>query len=458
MNKDIKLVLDYIENNQDRFLEELKDFLRFPSVSTKTSHKQDIKNCADWICEQFKSMGIENVWQNEEYGNPLVLVDYKVSEDKPTLLIYGHYDVQPEDPINLWKTPPFEPDIRDGKIYARGAADDKGQVFIHIKAVESYLKAHGSLPINIKFIIEGEEESGSEAIDKYVKTHQDVLKCDAVLISDTGWFAPNYPTLSYGLRGIAVFEMTLTGPNRDLHSGMYGGAVANPLIELSKIISNLFDADGKITVPGLYDNVLPITEVEKAEFAKLPFDRKEYMEDLEIKGEGGESEYSIVEKVWMRPSLDINGLFGGYIEEGHKSIIPSIATAKISIRLVPNQTFEEINQKFKEYIESVVPASMKLSMNVHHGANPVVVDINNDYIKKAQAALTKAFNTSVGFTREGGSIPIVELFSNELHCPVVLMGFGLDSDNIHSPNENFVLSNFFGGIKAVSHYFEELAY
>lgn len=456
-NFEIEKVINYIEDNQDRFLEELKDFLRFPSVSTTTTHKKYIKDCANWLVDHFKSIGVTDVKLNEEFGNPLVLVNYIVDPAKPTLLIYGHYDVQPEDPINLWTSPPFEPVVKDGKIYARGAADDKGQVFIHIKAVESYIKTFGSLPINVKFIIEGEEESGSEAIDEYVKTYTDTLKCDAVLISDTGWFAPNFPTLSYALRGIAVFEMKLTGPNRDLHSGMYGGAVANPLIELSKIISGLFDKDGKITVPGLYDNVLPITQAEKVELAKLPFDRTEYMEDLNIGGEGGEKEYSIVEKVWMRPSLDINGLFGGYTEEGHKSIIPSIATAKISIRLVPNQTFAEINEKFRKYIESQIPESMKLSLKVHHGANPVLVNVDNEYIKKAQISLKNAFNVEAGFTREGGSIPIVELFSNHLKVPVVLMGFGLDSDNIHSPNENFVLSNFFGGIKAISYYFKELA-
>lgn len=456
---DFNKVIDYLENNHQKFLEELTEFLRFESISTKNEYQKEVVNCANWLEEHLKSIGLQKVWQNTEFGNPLVLAEHFVSENKPTILLYGHYDVQPVDPVNLWDSPPFAASIRDGKIFARGVADDKGQVFMQIKVLEAFIKVYGTMPVNIKIIYEGEEESGSEAIERYVENFSSQLKSDAVLVSDTGWFSPELPSITYALRGIVVFEMILRGPNRDLHSGMYGGAIGNPLIEISKIIAQLFDTNGKIAVPGLYDNVLPITEVEKAEFALLPFDKDAYLEDLGVegKGVGGENNYSILEKVWMRPALGVNGLFGGYIEQGHKSIIPSQATAKISMRIVPNQTVEEVVQKVRTYIESLVPKSMQLEFIERHGANPVIIDRSNPYIQKALLSLEKSFQTKAIFMREGGSIPIVGLFTRHLEIPVVLMGFGLDSDNIHSPNEHLRLKNFFGGLKAIACYLNEIS-
>lgn len=447
----------YFEQNHDRFLEELMMFLRFPSISTKASSKPDIIDCANWLVRNMNDAGIESKIIETE-SNPLVYGQWLgAGADAPTVLVYGHYDVQPEDPIDLWHSKPFEPEIRNGKIWGRGTADDKGQVFTHIKAAEAHLKTFGKLPVNLKFIIEGEEESGGEAIEAFLYNHADQISCDTVMISDTEWFAQGLPSITYSLRGIAVVQLNVWGPNRDLHSGTYGGAVANPVNELCKIIAAMHDENGKITIPGFYDNVLELSAEERQEFAALPFDLEKYKEDLAVKELSGEKGFSTLEKVWARPTLDLNGMFGGYIEEGHKSIIPSYAHAKISMRLVPNQEPEEIIEKFTKYVKTLVPDSIKVEVVNHHGGNPVIVSKKSKGVEAAKIALERAFSAKSVFMREGGSIPIVGLFEEKLNAPVVLMGLGLDTDNIHSPNENMDLDNFFGGIKASAYFLEEMA-
>lgn len=450
-------VLDYIEKKKGKHLNELIEFLRFRSISSKSEHKEDMIRAAEWLANNMKDVGIENVKIVETKGHPIVYGDWlKAGEDKPTVLVYGHYDVQPVEPLDLWVNDPFEPTIRDGKIFARGSADDKGQVFTHIKAVESYLQTVGFLPVNIKFLIEGEEEAGSSNLDDFIISNKEMLGADLALISDTEWFAKGMPTICYGLRGITFFEMTLIGPNRDLHSGTFGGAVDNPINVLASIISKLKDEYGRITVPGFYDDVQELSMSERKEFEKLPFEIEEYKKDLGIREVYGEVGYTTLERVWIRPSLDVNGIFGGYTGEGAKTVLPSRATAKISMRLVPNQKADDIAKKVENYIKQLVPPTMKLEMQVLHGGNPVVVPIDSKAIKAAEKALHKAFHKDVVYMREGGSIPVTELFQDVLNAPPILMGLGLPSDNIHSPNENFEIENFFGGIRASAYFFDEI--
>lgn len=451
-------VLDYIETNQDNFLEELKEFLRFPSVSTRQRNKQDVLDCADWLKKNILNSGFENAEIIETSGHPIVYAEWMgAGEDAPTVLVYGHYDVQPEDPIDLWDSPPFEPTIRDGKLYGRGTADDKGQVFTHVKGAEAHLAANGKLPVNVKLLIEGEEESGSTALMEFLPKNTEKLACDAILISDTSWFADNIPSIVYSLRGIAVIEVTVKGPNRDLHSGQYGGAVPNPVNVLCNMISQLHDEDNKVTIEGFYDNVRELSEEEINTLESLPFSEQEYMKDLALKGLTGEKGYSTILRASSRPTLDVNGMFGGYTDEGHKSIIPSSATAKISMRLVPDQTWKEITKKAEEHIKSIAPDYVQVEVNTHHGGNPVIAATDSPGVKAAKTALEKAFGYDAVNMREGGSIPIVEMFQSELDAPAVLMGLGLDSDAIHSPNEKFNLANYFGGVKAAAVFLEEFS-
>ena len=444
--------------NNEKFLNELIEFLKFPSVSTRERNKVDVQNCANWLRENIKSSGFDSVEVIETSGHPIVYAEWlRASEDAPTVLIYGHYDVQPEDPIDLWKSPPFEPTIRDGKLYGRGTADDKGQVFAHVKGAQVHFEKNGKLPVNVKLLIEGEEESGSTALMEFLPKNADKLKCDTILISDTSWFADKIPSIVYSLRGIAVIEMTLKGPNRDLHSGQYGGAVPNPANELCKLIAKLHDEKGKVTIKGFYDNVEELDVKEATQLESLPFDEKEYMDELELKGLTGEEGYSTVLRSSSRPTLDINGMFSGYTDQGHKSIIPSTATAKISMRLVPNQTWKEITDKAISHIKSLVPDYLEIEIKAHHGGNPVITPIDSPSVKAASTALETAFGYKTVNMREGGSIPIVEMFQSKLNAPAVLMGLGLDADNIHSPNEKFDLSHYFGGIKASAIFLDEFA-
>lgn len=443
----------YIEKNKETFLNHLIEFLQIPSISSRSEHKEDVRQCANWLVEHIKAIGGENAKIYETAGHPIVYADFIRHENAPTILVYGHYDVQPVDPLELWETNPFEPTIKENKIFARGASDDKGQLFIHLKAFESILKTTGTFPINIRFLFEGEEEAGSNHLDDFIEKNPELLKCDSVVISDTEWFDFGLPSICYALRGISFVEIKVKGPNRDLHSGSFGGAVDNPAEVLAYILSRLKDRYGRIAIPGFYDKVLELTSEERQEFARLPFDEKEWHKSIGIKQGFGENGFSILERVWARPTLEINGIYGGYTGEGAKTIIPSEASAKISMRLVPNQAADEITSLFVEYVKKIAPPTVELEIIPLHGGNPVITPIDTIWMQKAKSALQMAFGVEPVFIREGGSIPVCETFQRVLGAAPVLIGFGLPSDNIHSPNENFSLDNFFGGIKAIANYY-----
>ena len=451
-------ILNYLEGQKGKQLEELFEFIRFESISSEPDKAEVIRNTANWLCEHIKSIGFEKVEICETGGHPLVYAEWlNAGEDKPTLLIYGHYDVQPVDPIELWVNPPFEPTIQNNKIYARGSSDDKGQVFAHLKALEAHFRSKGKLPINVKLLIEGEEEIGSKNLGQFVSEHLEMLKCDTIVISDTEWFADGVPSLCYALRGISYLEVKVTGPNKDLHSGTYGGAVDNPIQVLAWIINQLKDKYGRITVPGFYDDVLQVTEFERDNFKKLPFSEKEYCNELGLDLTAGEIGYSTIERTWIRPSLDVNGIKGGYIGEGAKTVLPSEASAKISVRLVPNQEPIDIYNKIEQYLRSIAPPTVKIEVQYLHGGEPVLAPIDNKGIRAAMKAMESAFGIEPVFMSEGGSIPIVALFAKLLNSPPVLMGLGLPGDNIHSPNENFDLTNFEKGIRAAALFYSLLA-
>ena len=446
-------IYEYLDKHNEEHLQQLIEFLKFPSISSKSEHNNDVRNCANWLVEHIRSIGGENVRLYETGGHPVVYADFLHSDNAPTILVYGHYDVQPVEPFELWNNNPFEPIVKDNKIFARGASDDKGQLFIHIKAFESILKVTGSLPINIKFLFEGEEEAGSNHLDDFIKNNTELLRCDSVVISDTEWFDFGLPSICYALRGIAFVEVKVKGPNRDLHSGSYGGTVDNPAEVLANIISRLKDKYGRITIPRFYDGVLELTQEEKDEFARLPFNEKKYCESLGIRQTFGEIGFSTLERVWARPTLEVNGIYGGYTGEGAKTIIPAEASAKISMRLVPKQNAEEITKLFVDYIREIAPPTVALEVKALHGGNPVITPIDTIWMQKAKVALKDAFGKEPVFIREGGSIPICETFQNVLGASPVLIGFGLPTDNTHSPNENFSLENFFGWIKAIANYY-----
>ena len=450
-------VVKYIKNNKDRYIEELKEYIRIPSISTLKSSIPDIKKCSRFVADSLKKAGMKKVKIIPTSGHPLVYGEWMEAPGKPTVLIYGHYDVQPVDPIELWKSPPFEPVIKSGKIWARGADDNKGQNFIHIKSVEAFLKTTGKLPVNIKFLIEGEEEIGSENLEKFIKQNKKLLKCDSVLISDTSMYGPGKPTINYGLRGLCYMEVELTGPDRDLHSGSFGGGIANPINELAKMIAKLIDKDGKITIPGFYKDVKKLTKKERENYKKLKYSDKELMKEYKVKELQGEKGYSTLERISGRPTLDCNGIVGGFIEEGAKTVLPSKASAKISMRLVPDQDPKTIAKLFTKYVKSIAPKSVKIEVKELHGGLPIVMSLNDKAINAASKAVAKAFGKETVFTREGGSIPIVVDFAKQLKAPVVLMGFGLETDNIHSPNEHFVLKNFELGMLSSVYFLEEFA-
>ena len=450
-------VVSYINSNREKYVEELKDFLRIPSISTLAENKADMLTAAEFVAGKLREAGLENVKIIETKGHPLVYADWLKVPGKPTVLVYGHYDVQPVDPINLWDSPPFEPTIRDGKIYARGATDDKGQMYMHIKSVEAYFKTVGKLPINLKFIIEGEEEIGSGNLDEFVNKNQEMLKCDAVLISDTSLYGPGVPTLTYGLRGLCYMEVVVSGPNRDLHSGTFGGGVDNPINVLAEMISKLKDNNGKIKIPGFYKDVVNLTKKERENFKTLPFSEKQYAKTLGVKELKGEKGYSTLERVWARPSLDCNGIFGGFTGEGAKTVLPSKATAKISMRLVPNQDPKKIAKLFKSYINKIVPKTVKVEASTLHGAYPIATSLDDKATLSAAAALAKVFGKKTVFMREGGSIPIVVTFAKKLKAAPVLLGMGLNSENLHSPNEHFNLNHFHLGILSSAYFMDEFS-
>jgi acetylornithine deacetylase/succinyl-diaminopimelate desuccinylase-like protein len=444
----MQLIKQYVEQNKQRLLDELFDLLRFPSVSADPKYKQDLLNTADFVAEKLIQAGADNVEICSTAGNPIVYGEKIIDVDKPTVLVYGHYDVQPADPLELWKTPPFEPTVRDGKIFARGACDDKGQFYMHVKAFELMMQTD-SLPCNIKFMIEGEEEVGSSNLSIFVKNNKERLKADVVLISDTSMISMENPSLETGLRGLSYVEVEVTGPNRDLHSGVYGGAVANPATILAKLIASLHDEDNHITIPGFYDKVIDLTDAERKALNDAPYDQSEYQKDLEVEELWGEKGYTTFERTGTRPTLEVNGIWGGYIGEGAKTVLPSKAHAKISMRLVPSQSSAEITKLFADHFEKIAPKSVKVKVTPHHGGEPVVTPTDSVAYRAAQKAIAESFGKDPIPTRGGGSIPIVALFEAELGIKTVLMGFGLDSDALHSPNEKYDIFNYYKGIETI---------
>lgn len=448
----------YIDANIEQFKAELFDLLRIPSVSTDSARKEDVRKAANFLKDRYLEAGLEHVKVFETPGHPIVYGDWlHAGADKPTVLFYGHYDVQPPDPLELWTNDPFDPTVVDGKVYARGAADDKGQAYIHVKSIQSFLQSGTPLPVNVKIIIEGEEEVGSPNLIPFLEAQKELLACDMVLISDTSMFAEDVPSITYGLRGLAYMEVEVFGPNRDLHSGIYGGAVANPLNVLAEIISKLKDENGVIQIPGFYDKVKPLTAAEREAYKALPFDEAAYAKELGVGATFGEEGYSSLERATGRPTLDVNGIWGGYQGEGAKTVLPSKAGAKISMRLVPDQHPDEISALFAEQFKKLAPPSVRVEVHAHHGGFPAITDLNFYGMKAAAQAFKDVYGKEPLFTREGGSIPIVAAFQRILGVSSILMGFGLNSDNIHSPNEKFSLKDFHRGIKTSARFLEVLA-
>lgn len=443
----------YIEANKERFLNELMDLLRIPSVSADPKYKNDVLRTADAVKDRLVAAGADNAEVCKTAGYPIVYGEKIINNTLPTVLVYGHYDVQPPDPLNLWTSPPFEPVIKNDKIYARGACDDKGQMYMHVKAFETMMKTN-SLPCNVKFMIEGEEEVGSNNLGIFVKANKEKLKADVVLISDTSIIANNVPSITVGLRGLSYMEVEVTGPNRDLHSGVYGGAVGNPINILADMISSMKDKNGKIMIPGFYKDVEIVSRKERAEMAKAPFNKKAYMKELGVTELKGEKGYTPNEQTSIRPTLELNGIWGGYTGEGAKTVLPSKAFAKISMRLVPNQSSEKISKLFDKHFRKIAPKSVKVKVSYHHGGEPVVTPTDSIAYQAASRAMQDTFGKKPIPVRTGGSIPIVALFAKELKLKSVLMGFGLDSDNIHSPDEHFGLFNYFKGIQTIPLFFK----
>lgn len=445
---------NYIESNRERFLDEIFQFLRIPSVSADPKFKKDVEQASQFVAKNLKTAGADEVEIFPTAGHPIVYGEKLVDSSLPTVLIYGHYDVQPADPYELWETPPFEPEIRMGKIFARGSADDKGQMYMHIKALETLINSD-TVPCNIKFMFEGEEEVGSNNLENFVVTHKEKIKADVVLISDTGMISNEHPSITTGLRGLSYLEVEVVGPNKDLHSGMYGGAVANPINILCDMISSLIDEKGKITIPHFYDDVKELSKQERDALAEAPFNQEEWNATLDIEKEQGEEGYSTRERFSIRPTLDVNGIWGGYTGEGAKTVLPSVANAKISMRLVPNQSSEKITALFQNHFESIAPQSVKVTVTPHHGGEPAVTPTDIAAYKAAEVAMEKVWGKKPIPTREGGSIPIVALFEKELGLKTLLMGFGLDEDAIHSPNESYGVTNYFNGIETICHFLIE---
>lgn len=449
-------LLSFVDANRDRYLSELKEFLAIPSVSSQSDHNGDIQVCAQWIADHMKTIGMQNIRIMPTGGHPVVYSEWLGAKGAPTVLFYGHYDVQPVDPVNLWTSPPFELTLRDGNLYGRGTADDKGQVFIHFKGLEAIMKHRGALPVNIKMLIEGEEEIGSENLESFVKKNKDLLKADLVLISDSSMFETGVPSICYALRGLHYLEVEVNGPNRDLHSGSFGGSVHNPIQALAEMIASLHDKNGKITIPGFYDDVRPLSKAERDAFKKLPFSEKKYAKDLGVKELYGEKGYSSLERVWARPTLECNGIWGGYIGEGAKTVLPSKAFAKISCRLVPDQTSKQIATLVEKHLKKIAPKSITVTVRNLHGGEAAITPIDSPGVKAAVSALEKGFGKKPLYQREGGSIPIVVQFKQLLGLDTVLLGFGAPDENAHAPDEHINTGHFFGGIRTSVHFFHEL--
>ena len=451
-------VRSYLRSHRDRHLRSLCDLLRMPSIANVTGGDDVCGACAQWLVDYLTGLGLRARVAPAEKGKPNVIASAHVDDDKPTLLIYGHYDVQPADPVELWNTPPFEPTIRDGKLYARGASDDKGQLFAHLMAVEAWLETAGQLPLNVKIFIEGEEEIGSPNVEPFLVNHADELAADAVVVSDLDFFAQGLPSITYALRGLTYFELTVNGPREDLHSGQHGGPVTNPLNALARMVAGMHDADGRITIPGFYDDVRPLSDAERAAWAELPFDAEKYAASLGVPAlGGGERAYPPFERRWSRPTLDCHGIVGGYMEEGSKTVLPARATAKLSCRLVADQDPERIVAGIEQYVAANTPAGVTASVAIHAKARPVAVPTDSPAVTAARDALAEAFEHDTAMIACGASIPITELFQRVLGLDVVLMGFGLPDDNLHAPNEKFDLDQLYRGSEAAAALLENFA-
>ncbi|HET9195541.1 MAG TPA: dipeptidase [Vicinamibacterales bacterium] len=457
MNAGMNDVVDYINVHRDRYVDELKEYLAIPSISALPEHSADVRRAAEWTADALRTAGMENVRLIDTPGNPVVYGDWLNAPGKPTILFYGHYDVQPVDPVNLWTSPPFEATVRDGEIYARGAADDKGQVFMHITAIEAYLKQGASLPVNIKVFIEGEEEVGSVHLDDFIRDHKDDLKADVVVISDTTMFDRGVPSICYSLRGLAYFQIDVRGSKSDLHSGVFGGAVANPAIVLAQILAQMKDRGGRIKIPGFYDDVRPLSDDERAEWKKLPFNETKYRKELGVPKLFGETGYTTLERLWARPTLDVNGLSSGFTGEGAKTVLPAAAMAKVSMRLVANQDPQKIGDLFEDYVKKIAPKTVEVKVTRMHGGKPWMTEFDNKFVRAAGRAIEQGFGKAPVFVREGASIPVVATFESELGIPSVLFGVGLPDENAHAPDEKLDLGNFHNGIIASAYLYQEIA-
>jgi acetylornithine deacetylase/succinyl-diaminopimelate desuccinylase-like protein len=449
-------VAGYVKDQKDRYLSQLSELLRIPSISTDPKHAPDIQRAAGWVRDRLKAAGCARAEIHPTEGHPIVYAEWLGAPGKPTILAYGHYDVQPVDPIELWNTPPFEPTVRDGRIYARGAADDKGQFIIHVNALEAHLKTSGTCPVNVKFLIEGEEEIGSEHLTPFIEAHQEMLACDAVVVSDTAMFAKGVPSICHGLRGLTYLQVDVRGTDRDLHSGTFGGAVINPAFALAHLIAQLKDARGKIKVPGFYDRVRKLTAAERKGFRTLPHSDARYKKAIGAPDLFGEPGFTTLERTWARPTLEVNGIWGGFTGDGAKTVIPAEAHAKISCRLVPHQTPKEIARKVESYLKKIAPKSVKVKVKELHGGEAWLAETDHPALQAASRAVKRSFGRTPVFMREGGSIPVIATFDKKLRVPAVLLGIGLHDDNLHAPNEKMDLDNFFRGNEAAAFLMEEL--
>ncbi len=450
-------VIEFIHSHRDSYVTELRDFLAIPSISALPDRAADVVRCAEWAADEMRRIGLESVEVIATPGHPVVYGEWCHAAGAPTILFYGHYDVQPVDPVDLWESPPFEPTVREGELYARGAADDKGQVFMHFKAIEAHLKTAGRLPVNIKVVIEGEEEIGSVNLDRFVRDHRSRLAADVIVISDSAMFDRGVPSICYALRGLVYYQIDLRGTTSDLHSGLFGGAVANPAMVLAQILAQMKDRGGRIRIPGFYDRVRPLSDEERTAWAGLPFNEKKYRQDLGAPRLAGESGYSVLERVWARPTFEVNGLLSGFTGDGSKTVIPALAMAKVSMRLVPDQDPGEIAQQFETYIRKVAPKTVTLTLTRMHGGKPWITSYDNPFVRAAARAIERGFGTAPVFCREGGSIPVVSTFYEELGVPAVLFGVGLPDENAHAPNERLDLGNFHNGIVSAAVLYEEIA-
>lgn len=450
-------VLDFIQTHRDRYVDELKTWLAIPSISALPEHAGDVRRAAEWAQAEMERVGLKNVRLIDTPGNPVVYGEWLEAPGAPTVLYYGHYDVQPVDPLDLWSSPPFEATVRDGELFARGASDDKGQIFMHFKALEAHMANGGRLPVNFKMILEGEEEVGSKHLDGFIRDNRDLLAADVVVISDTGMFAKGVPSICYGLRGLAYFQIDVRGTSTDLHSGTFGGAVANPAMVLAQVLAQMKDRSGRVKIPNFYDDVRPLADAEREQFRKLPFNEKAYRKDLGAPRLFGETGFSTLERASARPTFEVNGLLSGFTGEGAKTVLPAVAMAKVSMRLVPDQTPERVGELFEAYLKKVMPKTVEWKLTKMHGGMPWMASLDNAYVQAAGRAIKAGFGQEPVFMREGGSIPVVATFQKELGVPSVLFGVGLPDDRIHAPNEKLDLGNFHNGVIASAALYEEIA-